>query len=667
MSKFFTWTKGDRRNAVEALRSGKVVPIPIECISIKGLDYAQAEKLMGHKRRRPPPLLLGDSPDSSGKDASSSNDSLALQHAAVRSATSLMTVMNDVLRSPPMSAYLAAPTSPWFGLPPSLQRPRAHTAPSTPLCEAPVMDIAELPGLMAVEDKKRSQAAVKSEPKPDLPSAASAEPDESQTINEITPSPVSTAKETTPTSSTASTLASASHSCSTVTSTSSAASNNSDATFPDQKSLQPMRSELEQQLSALRTSHEAHIRSLKRAHEKEIASHAVYIALLERRQDSAPDHTAQSGNAHLRLRTSMLRGSPGLPLSSLKEQAHVEHQDGSESSPQDLFDGCGREQAGLQRILQISKRKEQAMRNTIASLEARLVESNNERIDLLEGFHAVCEKLRLSSRRERTLARELEYLHEQMILPHPKIGDDDVVEQCGSGNTTQARNDIVCSDTSPSRDSHHPLLLQIRGLKRALAEKDVRIGHLEQLARSSVQPQAITHTAPANEQSPLAPNLTLPEIHDCSTESGLVASVVRMHAGLGIATVEFEKTPRTRSASSVPTVRHNTFSPPTTNPGPRLTSKNLEKAPPQFDKALPTLPRLPSPSSRSCHRGSAKVQWLEGRRAFSDPAVPTSARGAESDKAALTHASVSESLCLSSGPVTPLAKIGSRRISGAAG
>lgn len=43
-SKFFTWTKGDRHNAADALRSGRVVPIPVECITIKGMDYARTEK-----------------------------------------------------------------------------------------------------------------------------------------------------------------------------------------------------------------------------------------------------------------------------------------------------------------------------------------------------------------------------------------------------------------------------------------------------------------------------------------------------------------------------------------------------------------------------------------------------------------------------------------------
>lgn len=45
-SKFFTWAKGDRNTAaVEALRSGRIVPIPVECIKIKGLDFACTEQV----------------------------------------------------------------------------------------------------------------------------------------------------------------------------------------------------------------------------------------------------------------------------------------------------------------------------------------------------------------------------------------------------------------------------------------------------------------------------------------------------------------------------------------------------------------------------------------------------------------------------------------------
>lgn len=44
-SKFFTWTKGDRRNAQEALQTGGVVPIPVECLKIKGMEYGRSAKV----------------------------------------------------------------------------------------------------------------------------------------------------------------------------------------------------------------------------------------------------------------------------------------------------------------------------------------------------------------------------------------------------------------------------------------------------------------------------------------------------------------------------------------------------------------------------------------------------------------------------------------------
>ena len=44
-SRFFTWTKGDRSNAAEVLKPGRIVPIPIECIALKGMDYSRREKV----------------------------------------------------------------------------------------------------------------------------------------------------------------------------------------------------------------------------------------------------------------------------------------------------------------------------------------------------------------------------------------------------------------------------------------------------------------------------------------------------------------------------------------------------------------------------------------------------------------------------------------------
>jgi hypothetical protein len=91
-------------------------------------------------RRRPIPLKLEQSPD----DERQSDDSTALQDAAVKSATSLIAVVNDMLRSPPPSARLPPRPS---SLAPTYGRPRSRTAPSTPLVEAPAQPApVELPG-----------------------------------------------------------------------------------------------------------------------------------------------------------------------------------------------------------------------------------------------------------------------------------------------------------------------------------------------------------------------------------------------------------------------------------------------------------------------------------------------------------------------------------------
>lgn len=51
-----------------------------------------------------------------------------------------------MLRSPHLSAHLSAQTTRQSNLQPMHGRPRSHTAPTTPMCEAPQMDPVELPG-----------------------------------------------------------------------------------------------------------------------------------------------------------------------------------------------------------------------------------------------------------------------------------------------------------------------------------------------------------------------------------------------------------------------------------------------------------------------------------------------------------------------------------------
>lgn len=170
-SKFFTWTKGDRsRHASDSLFTGAVVPIPVECIHIKGFDYSRAQKVcmlhithdlyriiltvrcLQSSRRRPVPLKLDQSPEDLSSYDQQSDDSTALQDAAVKSATSLIAVVNDMLRSPPATARFPPQPS---SLAPHHGRPRSRTAPSTPLVEAPARPApVELPG--SIPDRPRA-------------------------------------------------------------------------------------------------------------------------------------------------------------------------------------------------------------------------------------------------------------------------------------------------------------------------------------------------------------------------------------------------------------------------------------------------------------------------------------------------------------------------------
>lgn len=105
-------------------------------------------------RRKPIPLALDSSPEyQSNYNGKTVEHSIALQDAAVQSATSLMAVMNDMLRSPHVSAHLHKRST---SLQPMHGRPRSHTAPSTPLAEASFPDPVELPGCPPLDQHLRA-------------------------------------------------------------------------------------------------------------------------------------------------------------------------------------------------------------------------------------------------------------------------------------------------------------------------------------------------------------------------------------------------------------------------------------------------------------------------------------------------------------------------------
>ena len=137
-SKFFTWTKGDRPSAVAELKTNN----------------------------RPPRIDTSGSPTPSSNHSSRTTNSIALHDAAVRSATTLMTIMNDMLHSPQLSAHIQSSCAHFDKLADKNYRPRAYTAPSTPFAEFPSaidMDPVELPGSLP-EDSREYLLLDQSEP-----------------------------------------------------------------------------------------------------------------------------------------------------------------------------------------------------------------------------------------------------------------------------------------------------------------------------------------------------------------------------------------------------------------------------------------------------------------------------------------------------------------------
>lgn len=123
-SKFFTWTKGAAYETPKTRRK----PLPLD------FEYQSSE--------------------TRSVKSSRTNDSIALQDAAVQSATSLLAVMNDCLNS-----HLLSTQQKEVGLKPMHGRPRSRTAPSTPMYE--VSDSAspvELPGCIPPLQPRKTRA-----------------------------------------------------------------------------------------------------------------------------------------------------------------------------------------------------------------------------------------------------------------------------------------------------------------------------------------------------------------------------------------------------------------------------------------------------------------------------------------------------------------------------
>ncbi|CAK1359076.1 unnamed protein product [Cercospora beticola] len=152
-SKFFTWTKGDRKHV-----SSGMVQIPVECIEIKGMGYGRNIRGSRKRGRKPLPLSFCDT---KSDYSAQSHDSFTLHEAAVQSATSLIAAMSEMLKSPhfnggPRSCELRPPQG----------RLRSHTAPptpATPLVEAPCPEPVELPATDSIWPSRGRGASIMAE------------------------------------------------------------------------------------------------------------------------------------------------------------------------------------------------------------------------------------------------------------------------------------------------------------------------------------------------------------------------------------------------------------------------------------------------------------------------------------------------------------------------
>ena len=287
---------------------------------------------------------------------------------------------------------------------------------------------------------------------------------------------------------------------------------NADETPADIESI------LIEQISEMRTLHEAHLNSLKEAHEKEIASHRSYITFLEKRRVLPPVPRTPAHKQTLTIDTSHSAPRAGDLLhsdtsantlqsfeSSLENQKRVSQEAAAEVEAlkrklslckksqidavevrrerdqlREAADRSDRRIVQLKDLVRKAKDNEKALRNGIEGLEARLVTANNERTDVLEGFHEACEQARQLSAREKALSSQLKELQSRASYPAQSLGSGTATLGAPEGiNAARPRHVRTVSDLVPRSDSGGPLMDQLRDLQYTVAAKDARIRQLE--------------------------------------------------------------------------------------------------------------------------------------------------------------------------------------------
>ncbi|KAK3109547.1 hypothetical protein LTR53_017092, partial [Teratosphaeriaceae sp. CCFEE 6253] len=582
-SRFFTWTKGDRRYTTDATRPSGVVPIPAECISIKGMDYAREAKAsmttsshtgqqltlsQGLKaNRRPLPLAFDQSSRTTSERVNRSSGSIALHDAAVQSATHLMAVVNDMLQSPQISAHISAQRR--SGLTPMHGRPRSRTAPSTPLVEAPGASPVELPGSLLAGKKsissfhhsidgKTAYGALQTPTNAALGSAIlrpHSSPQHATHGAFATPrqssdgfwhpgggyppaqAPLPSASPTRMAHTMESSISRPNHSSDRALVTHDAGHSMAPSKRPSLSLLQPAHptrlsdennvshstsgssdseTVLLEQISRMRSSHEAHLASVREAHLRELDSHRSYISFLEHRRtlpEPAVDplrrpltlDTSHTGSQSTELRSADASATTHQSFDSLEIQRRASQEASAEASAlkrklslaqraQSESGEVRRDrdrlrlevERGERRVMQLkdivrkAKESEKSLRNAIADLEARLVEANNARADVLEGFHEAVERVRKAAGREEGMGGEIRELRERLFYFTGRRGLDTELALPGTDVLSRPEHGRTKSDVVALTQGDGPLAQQHSELRQVAVPQNYKIRQLEE-------------------------------------------------------------------------------------------------------------------------------------------------------------------------------------------
>lgn len=273
---------------------------------------------------------------------------------------------------------------------------------------------------------------------------------------------------------------------------------------------------LMEHISSMRASHEAHLSSLKEAHEKEIDSHTSYISFLEKRR-GMPQLQPQTSKQHLTIDTSHapLSGSELLSAdtsaTTLRSFDSLEHQKRASQEAmaeaealrrklslcrkavaeskevrrerdhlRDAAERSDRRIIQLKDIVRKAKDHEKTLKNAVTDLEARLVAANNERTDVLEGFHEACVKVQKLTQRERALALDVEDLRSRLFYTSGRHASDTKLALPERNTSLRPKHTRTTSDVRGLATGNDPMLEQLRELKRLVSTQETKIRQMEQ-------------------------------------------------------------------------------------------------------------------------------------------------------------------------------------------